>query len=156
MYYYDLKLYLCLFWCVCSICTIQYLNFSWGVYIYIYPVNRWLWHYRFIISAYVLIFMWILYLCLHWHVFHLIQSTCWLYLLLRIVFYISPVHGLFYHCVVVKYEFLLIRLCISYQFLLQYVCLPYTNYYFVWIHIGRSFSLYLLVYYLTVTRKIWL
>ena len=51
-----------------------------------------------------------------------IHSNCWLYLILGILFYKSPMHCLFRHCVIVTYEFLLICLWMLYLCLLKYVC----------------------------------
>ena len=52
-------------------------------------------------------------------------------------FYISPVHGLVYHCVVVTFAFVLICLWILNLCLLKCFCVIYMIYYLVLIHIGR-------------------
>ena len=46
---------------------------------------------------------------------YLLQYTNWLYLILRLYLYLSPVNGSFYHCVFVSYAMILICLCILYQ-----------------------------------------
>ena len=50
-----------------------------------------------------------------------IQYNCWLYLILGIFYDISPMCGLFFHCIFVTFAFLLICLWMLYIFLLVYV-----------------------------------
>ena len=108
-----------------------------GSLLYIFPVYEWFCHYTFILSSYVLIFMWIIYLFLHWNVFYFVQYTHWLYFILIILFCISSVHWLFYQYIDVKTSLVLFCLCILYQFLLQYVCVFYRIYWLVGIQIGN-------------------
>ena len=66
-----------------------------------------------------------------------IQSNCLLYLTLGILYYISPMYGLFFHFIVVKFLFLFICLCILYIYLLQNFGVLYTILSLVVIHIGK-------------------
>ena len=43
---------------------------------------------------------------------YFIQYNHWLYLILGVWFYIAPVYGLFYHCIIVTYTFVIIWLLI--------------------------------------------
>ena len=70
---------------------------------------------------------------------YIIQSNHFLCAVFGVLFYISPVSGLFYHCVVVKDDFELTCLWISYLFLLQFIFLLYTIYSLVGIQIGKIF-----------------
>ena len=73
-------------------------------------------------------------LCLYWYVcasytgvyidvfLYVIQYNSWLYFILGIFYYISTMYGLFCHCVIVTYAFVLICLWMLYLCSLQYVC----------------------------------
>ena len=90
-----------------------------------------------------------LYLCVYWYGCELYYSVCiaiymrdiqsnfWLYFVLGVLIYISPLHGSFHHCAIVTYVFLFICLWILYLFLLWYVCLLHRIYSLVVIHIGK-------------------
>ena len=52
---------------------------------------------------------------------NIIQFNCWLYFILGIFSDISPMYGLLFHCIVVKFITVLICLWILYLCLLQYV-----------------------------------
>ena len=64
---------------------------------------------------------------------------------LGILSYIYSMYGLFHHCAIVIYEFLLIVLWILYLCLLLYVCVLYIIYYFVVLHLGESCCVYFLI-----------
>ena len=105
--------------------------------LYIFPVREWFCHSTIIISVFVLIYLRLLYLCLHWYV----CVFCKIYSLVsphlgNFVLYISC------ECVIIiprycKFLFELICLCILYQCLQWYVYVSYTIYSFVGIHIVK-------------------
>ena len=70
---------------------------------------------------------------------YVIQSNHFLYAVLVVFFYISPMYELFCHSSVITYVFLLIFLWILYLCLLRYVCVIYSICSLVAIHIGRLF-----------------
>ena len=76
---------------------------------------------------------------LHWFFVYVKQSNCWLYFILVILFYISPVHGLLYHFVTVTSVFVFICLWMLYPRFLRYVGVIYTIYSLILIHLGRIF-----------------
>ena len=87
---------------------------------------------------------------------YVIQSNHSLYFVLEVMLYLSPVHGLLYHCVVVMSAFELIFLLILYLCLLQYVCILYIIYYLVILNIGEYCFVYFLIYSAPVAILIYL
>ena len=81
---------------------------------------------------------------------YVIKSTNRLYFILGVFFYISPVNGLFYHCVVVTSAFVSIYLWTLYLCLLWYVYVLHTIYYLILIRLGKR-VIYFLIYYSTVS-----
>ena len=80
---------------------------------------------------------------------HVIQSTGWLYFILGIFFYISPVHGLLHHYTILTSDFVLIFLWILYLCLLWYVCVPHNIYSLVVVQFGSlvmNFPVYHLLF----------
>ena len=59
---------------------------------------------------------------------YVIQYNCLLYFILVMLSYISHMHALSYHCVIVTSAFISICLWILYIFLLRYVCVLYKIY----------------------------
>ena len=94
--------------------------FFFGSLLYIFPVQEWFCHCNWIISTFVLIFF-ASYngVCIYMFVY-VIQSNCWLYLILVILSYISPMYGLFFHFIFITFAFLLICLWMLYMCLLRY------------------------------------
>ena len=76
-------------------------------------------------------------LSMNWYVrvFYTIELLILLHL--GYFLYISPVHGLFYHLIIVTYAFVFICLWMFYPFFLQYVCVTYTIYSLFVLHLGR-------------------
>ena len=75
---------------------------------------------------------------LRWYVFvYAIQSNYWLYLILGIFFFSSPVNALLYHFIIVESTFLFICLWMLYPCFLRYVGVIYTIYSLVVIHLGN-------------------
>ena len=69
-----------------------------------------------------------------------IQYTHSVYFILGIwlyIFYISTVHGLLHHCIIIIYVFVLVHLWILYLCLQKYVCVLYTIYSFFVIYLGK-------------------
>ena len=56
---------------------------------------------------------------------------------LGILLYLSPVNGLFHHCIIFAYVFLVILLWMLYLWLLRYVCVLYTIWSLVALHLGN-------------------
>ena len=71
---------------------------------------------------------------------YVIQPNCWFYSILGIFYYISPMFGLFFHCIVVTFELALIFLWMSYICLLQHVGVLHNIYSLVLLHIGNIVS----------------
>ena len=108
-----------------------------GSLLWIFSVQEWLCHCAWSISVLLWIRLCIIQLCMNWHVYICYTMQSLFVLHFKSFFNISPVHGLFYHCVVVIPAFVLIYLWILYLCLLRYVCVLYTIYYLFWIHLER-------------------
>ena len=110
--------------------------FYWGL-LYIFLVLDLFFRCTFIISVLLLICLYIVYIFLHLHVC-LFLTICSLFVL-RIGNFscVSPVHGLFYHCVVITYVILLICWYLFYICLIQYSCVLYTLYSLFLIRLGN-------------------
>ena len=65
------------------------------------------------------------------------QSNCWLYLILGTLSYVSPVCGLFFQCIVIKFTFVLIFLWILNLCLLWYFCVLHKICSLVVLYIGN-------------------
>ena len=114
------------------------------ILLYIFPVQEWFFHYTWIISAFVFICLCIIKLCLNWYFVYVIQPNCWLYFILGIFTYISPICGVLSHFVVVTFEFKVICLWMLYLRLLQYVGVLHKIYPLVVLHIRNIVNAYLL------------
>ena len=68
---------------------------------------------------------------------YVVQPNFWLYLILGILTYISPMYGLFFHCIVVTFTPVLICLWMVYICLLIYVGVIHTIWYLVILHISN-------------------
>ena len=94
-----------------------------GSLLYIFIVQEWFWHCTWTISTFVLIFF-ASYNCVCIDMFvYVIQSSCWLWFILGILSYISPMYGLFSHCIVFTFTFVLI--CIWILYLIYFNMLVY-------------------------------
>ena len=106
-------------------------------YIYIHPFQELFFHCIIIISA----FYW--YVCASYNGFYIdiivyvIQYNCWLNFILGICSYISPIYGLLFHCVAVKFTIVLIFVLVLYLCLLQYVGVLYTILSLVALHLDK-------------------
>ena len=111
--------------------------FFFGSLLYIFPVQEWFCHCNWIISTFVLIFF-ASYngVCIYMFVY-VIQSNCWLYFILVILSYISPMYGLLYSCFVIASAFVLIYLWRLYLCLPRYICEFYSIYSLIVIHLGE-------------------
>ena len=85
----------------------------------------------------LLIYLYIVYLCMYWHV--CVFNTIHLLVVLHPVlfFYVFPVYGLFYLYIVITFLFVFISLLMLYLCLLKYVFVLYTLYSLVVLHIGN-------------------
>ena len=91
-----------------------------------------------------------LYLSLYWYVcslynvvcvdmfVYVIQYNCWLYFILGFFSCISPMYRWFFHCTVIKFTFLLLRLWLLYLCLLRYFVVLHMIFSLVVIHIDRT------------------
>ena len=90
-----------------------------------------------------------LYLSLYWYVcslynglcldmfVYVIQYNCWLYFILGFLPYISPMYRLCFHCTVITFTFLLLRLLMLYLCLLRYFGALHTICSLVLLHLGK-------------------
>ena len=91
----------------------------------------------------------LLYLLLYWYgceyytflwidkFVHFILPTNWLHSILINFFYIFPLHGLFFHCIVLTFEFVLRCLWMLYICLLRYFCVLHNIYSLFLLHLGN-------------------
>ena len=68
---------------------------------------------------------------------YIIQYNCWLYFILGVLSYISTIHGLLFHYIVVTFTIVLICLWMLYLCLLRYVDVVYRKCFWIIIHIGK-------------------
>ena len=105
-------------------------------------------------ELYLCLYFYVWYVCASYNGFHIDMFVCLitvflllcLFMLYNLIFgstspwcffYISLVHSLFHHCVIVKYVMVLIFLCMLYIWSLQYVFLIHTIFSLVALHLGN-------------------
>ena len=122
------KLYLCFLWHICEFYTIRSMNiFCIGAFIYIYSVHEWFYHSAIIISVFLLVGLFLIYLCMHWYVCVFFKIYSLIPINIRnLVLYLSCDWVILPPCCC--YIFLkLMCLCILWKCSQRYVCVLYTN-----------------------------